>query len=71
MRREEQLVDQALALAVEAFDDDEAVWELARLAGGDLAALDAACDLCITRPVSLAARRRAIGLLARVRYGDL
>jgi hypothetical protein len=71
MRREQQLVDQALALAVEAFDDDEAVWDLARLARGDLAAVDAACDLCIARPVSLATRGRAIGLLARVRYRDL
>jgi hypothetical protein len=71
MGLEKRLVDRALVLAVEAFDDDEAVWELARLGGSDLAVLDAACDVCITRPVSLATRARAIGLLARVRYRDL
>jgi hypothetical protein len=59
-----------ISLAVEACDDDQAVWVLARLAAGDLAALDAACDLCI--PASLPGPRgRAIGLLARVRYRDL
>jgi hypothetical protein len=67
----EQLTERAMALAAEAFDDDEAVAELNQLADGDLEALDRACDACIALHASLAQRGRAIGLLARVRYGDL
>jgi hypothetical protein len=66
----ELLAERAMTLATEAFDDDAAVGELCRLANGDLVALDQACDACLARDDSLAARGRAIGLLARVRYGD-
>jgi hypothetical protein len=53
-----------MTYAVDAFDDDAAV---ARLAGGDQAALDQAYDACLARTdVDPAIRGRAIGLLARV-----
>jgi hypothetical protein len=48
------------------------VARLAWLAQDDHAALDEACDICLSyTDVDLAIRGRAIGLLARVRYGDL
>jgi hypothetical protein len=69
--RVDQLVERAMAFAVDEFDDDAAVARLAQLADGDLAALDHACDACLAQTgVDLAIRGRAIGLLARVRYGD-
>jgi hypothetical protein len=61
-----------MAMAVEEFDDDAAVARLAWLACDDHAALDQACDACLSYiDVDLAIRGRAIGLLARVLYGDL
>jgi hypothetical protein len=61
-----------MSLAIEEYDDDAAVARLAWLAQGDHAALDGACDVCLSyTDVDLAIRGRAIGLLARVRYGDL
>jgi hypothetical protein len=67
----ELLTERAMTLASEAFDDDTAVAELHSLASSDLTAVDQACDACLAWDASLAARGRAIGLLARVRYGDL
>jgi hypothetical protein len=70
--RLERLVERAMSFAVEEYDDDRAVGRLAWLAQGDHAALDQACDVCLSYlEVDLAVRGRAIGLLARVRYGDL
>jgi hypothetical protein len=70
--RVDRLVAGAMTFAVDEFDDDAAVARLARLADGDHAALDQACDACLAHTdVDLAIRGRAIGLLARVRYGDL
>jgi hypothetical protein len=70
--RLERLVERAMTFAVEEYDDDRAVRRLAWLAQDDHAALDQACDLCLSHiEVDLAIRGRAIGLLARVRYDDL
>jgi hypothetical protein len=70
--RVERLVERAMTFAVEEYDDDRAVARLASLTHDDHAALDAACDLCLSyTEADLAIRGRAIGLLARVRYGDL
>jgi hypothetical protein len=67
-----RLVERAMTFAVEEYDDDAAVNRLAWLAQDDHAALDQACDVCLSYlDVDLAVRGRAIGLLARVRYGDL
>jgi hypothetical protein len=66
----DRLAAQAMLLAIDAFDDD-AVTELRRLAGGDNQALEHAIPVCLAQPASLATRRRAIELLARVRYEDL
>jgi hypothetical protein len=67
-----RLVERALTMAVSEYDDDAAVARLAWLAQGEHAALDEACDVCLSyTDVDLAIRGRAIGLLARVRYGDL
>lgn len=42
------------------------------LACNDQAALDRACDVCLSyTDIDLGIRGRAIGLLARVLYGDL
>jgi hypothetical protein len=61
-----------MTFAVEEFDDDRAVACLAWLAQGDQAALDQACDVCLSyTDIDLGIRGRAIGLLARVLYGDL
>jgi hypothetical protein len=51
-----------------AYDDDHAVAELRRLADGDDQALDDAIPACLAQPASLAARRRAIELLAPALY---
>ena len=68
----ERLVERAMAFAVEEYDDDLAVARLAWLARDDQAALAQACDVCLSHTeVDLGIRGRAIGLLARVRYGDL
>ena len=49
-----------------------AVARLAWLAQDDQAALDQACDVCLSyTDVDLGIRGRAIGLLARVLYGDM
>jgi len=66
-----RLVERAMTLAVDEYDDDRAVARLAGLAHGDHAALDQACDACLAHTdVDLAIRGRAIGLLARVRYDN-
>jgi hypothetical protein len=70
--RLERLVKRAMTFAVSEYHDDTAVARLAWLAQGDDDALDQACDVCLSYlDVDLAVRGRAIGLLARVRYGDL
>jgi hypothetical protein len=67
----DQLVARAMVLGTDAFDDDAAMAELRGLAGGDNQALERAIPVCLAQPASLATRRRAIELLARVRYEDL
>lgn len=70
--RVERLVERAMAFAVEEYDDDRAVARLAWLSHNDQAALDQACDLCLSyTDIDLGIRGRAIGLLARVLYPDL
>jgi hypothetical protein len=70
--RVQRLVERAMTFAVEEFDDDRAVARLAWLAHNDQAALDQACDVCLSyTDIDLGIRGRAIGLLARVLYGDL
>jgi hypothetical protein len=70
--RVQRLVERAMAFAVEEFDGDLAVARLAWLAQDDQAALDQACDVCLSYlEVDLGIRGRAIGLLAPVLYGDL
>jgi hypothetical protein len=66
----DQLVERAMTLATEAVDDDASVAELRGLAGGDEPALEQAMQASLAEPVSLAARHRAIELLARARYED-
>jgi hypothetical protein len=69
--RLERLVERAMSFAVEEYDDDRAVRRLVWLAQGDHGALDHACDVCLSYlDVDLGIRGRAIGLLARVLYGD-
>jgi hypothetical protein len=65
-----RLADRAMALAVEAFDDVDAMAELRLLAGEDDRALEQAIRVCLAQPETLAIRHRAIDLLARVRYED-
>jgi hypothetical protein len=70
--RVERLVERAKAFVVEEYDDGLAVGRLAWLARDDLAALDQACDVCLSyTDVDLGIRGRAIGLLAQVLYPDL
>jgi hypothetical protein len=70
--RVQRLVERAMTFAVEEYDDDRAVARLAWLAQDDQAALDQACDVCLSyTDIDLGTRGRAIGLLARVLYGDL
>jgi hypothetical protein len=64
----DELVARAMVLAADAFDDDQAVAELRRLAAGDDQALDQAITACMAQPAGLSARRRAIELLARALY---
>jgi hypothetical protein len=66
----DRLVAQAMTLATDAFDDAAAMTELRGLAAGDDQALEQAIRACLAQPASLATRRRAIELLARVRYED-
>ena len=68
----ERLVERAMTYAVEEFDDDRAVARLVWLARDNQAALDQACDVCLSHSdIDLGIRGRAIGLLARVLYPDL
>jgi hypothetical protein len=61
-----------MTYAVEEYDDDLAVASLSWLAHDDQAALDQACDNCLSYiDLDLGIRGRAIGLLARVLYPDL
>jgi hypothetical protein len=73
--RVQRLVERAMTDAVEEYDDDDddrAVARLAWLAQDDQAALDQACDVCLSYTnLDFGIRGRAIGLLARVLYGDL
>jgi hypothetical protein len=70
--RVQRLVERAMTFAVEEYDDDLAVTRLAWLARHDQAALDQACDVCLSSTrIDLGIRGRAIGLLARVLYPDL
>ena len=70
--RVQRLVERAMTFAVEEFDDDLAVARLTWLAQDDQAALDQACDVCLSyTDVDLGIRGRAIGLLAQVLYADL
>jgi hypothetical protein len=70
--RVQRLVERAMTFAVEEYDDDLAGARLAWLAHNDQAALDQACDVCLSHTdIDLGIRGRAIGLLARVLYGDL
>jgi hypothetical protein len=64
----DQLVARSMALATDAYDDETAVAELRQLAEGDDQALDQAIAACMAQPASLAARRRAIELLACALY---
>jgi hypothetical protein len=70
----DDLSEQALALASQE-DDDAAVAELVRIAGGDRAALDRAADTLLKQaptvdPASLNLRARAIGLLTRALHAQ-
>lgn len=67
----DRLVTRAMALATNTLDDAAAMTELRGLADGDNQALEQAIRICLAQPTSLATRRYAIELLARVRYEDL
>ena len=61
-----------MAFAVEEYDDDLAVARLAWLARNDKAAVDQACDVCLSYiDIDLGIRGRGIGLLAWVLYPEL
>jgi hypothetical protein len=64
----DHLVERAMGLAIDVFDDDVAMAELRGLAVGDEQSLEQAIRTCLAQPASLATRHRAIELLARVRY---
>ena len=64
----DQLVERAMVLGSDAGDDSASVAELRDLARGDELALERAIRASLALPVSLAARHRAIELLARARY---
>ena len=66
----DRLAARAMGLAIDAFDDDEAIAELRGLAAADEGALEQAIRACLAQPANLATRHRAIELLARVRYED-
>ena len=58
----ERLVERAMTYAVEEYDDDLAAARLAWLAHDDQAALDQACDFCLSyTDIDLGIRGRAIG----------
>jgi hypothetical protein len=63
----DRLVARAMVLANEAFDEDAAIEELRHLAADENQALEQAIRTCLAQPASLAARHRAIELIARVR----
>jgi hypothetical protein len=65
-----QLVSVAMAHATDTSDDEVAIAQLRRIAGGDQQALERAIPACLAQSASLAARRRAIEFLARIRYED-
>jgi hypothetical protein len=70
--RVQRLVERAMTYAVEEYEDDLAVARLAWLGQDNHPALEQACGVCLSyTDVDLAIRDRAIGLLARVLYGDL
>jgi hypothetical protein len=62
------LVDRAMTLASDTFDEDAALAELRDLAGANAQVLERAIRICLAQPASLATRHRAIELLARARY---
>ena len=66
----DQLVERAMVPGSDVGDDTARVVELRRLARGDELALERAIRASLAQPVSLAARHRAIELLARARYED-
>ena len=66
----DRLAARAMALAIDAFDDDVAITELRGLAAADEEALEQAIRICLAQPANLVTRHRAIELLARVRYED-
>jgi hypothetical protein len=66
----DQLVERAMILGADAGDDSASVAELQGLARDDELDLERAIRACLALPVSLAARHRAIELLARARYED-
>jgi Family of unknown function (DUF6459) len=70
MTQVEQLVAAAMTHATDTFDDEAAIDELRQLADGGGQALERAITDCMAQPASLATRRRAIELLARIRYED-
>jgi hypothetical protein len=71
MTRTEHLTERAIIFAIAEASEDLAVARLAFLAQGDHAALDAAIEACLARTErTLYTRWRAIGFLARVRYGE-
>jgi hypothetical protein len=68
----ERLVELAMTYAVEEYDDDLAAARLVMLARDDQAALDQACDVCLSyTDIDLGIQGRAIGLLAQVLGPDL
>ena len=72
--RVERLVERAMTYAVEEYDDDLAVARLAHddQAAPSQAALDQACDVCLSdTDIDLGICGRAIGLLVRVLCPDL
>jgi hypothetical protein len=66
----EQLVAVAMTHATDTFDDEVAIAQLRRLADDEQQALEQAIPTCLAQPTNLAARRRAIEFLARIRYED-
>jgi hypothetical protein len=66
----DQLVERAMMLGTNVGDDSASIAELRCLARDDESALERAMQVSLAQPVSLAARHRAIELLARARYED-
>jgi hypothetical protein len=66
----DQLVERAMILGADAGDDSASIAELRFLAQDNELALERAMQASLAQPVSLAARHRAIELLARARYED-